>query len=285
MLFSTFKTASVRVTLTALALAATASLGGCGSTDSTSGKRVSLETVAQVDPELESTFTTAVGWKVHLDKAAVAVGSLYYFDGEPAFVQLAPPPRRNSLQRFLGFFAEGVAHAHPGHYVAGNALGQMLESGSVDLFDTPAPLGTGDGVTGTFRSARFTFAETPSGSAAKELDGHVAFTEGTAVKVVKAGEAEPETIHFQLFADFADVAKSVTHGEVDGCAFSTAEVEGDGTVTLTFKPSIWFDLVDFSKVDPGSADAPTVIERGDIAQIGFALGLAQLTAYNFSFSK
>jgi hypothetical protein len=221
----------------AVALLVGFALQGCGGTDATTGGRVSLKTVAQVDPEIESTFTTAVGWKVRLDKAAVAVGSLYYFDGEPAFVQLAPPPRKNLLQRFTGYFAEGVAHAHPGHYVAGNAVGQMLESGSVDLFDVPAPLGAGDGVTGPFRSARFTFAESPTGSASRELDGHVALAEGTAVK---ANDAEAEPIHFRIYADFADVAKSVTHGEVDGCAFAPqADVEANGTITLTFKPTAY----------------------------------------------
>jgi hypothetical protein len=77
----------------------------------------------------------------------------------------------------------------------------------------------------------------------------------------------------------------VTRGEVDGCEFKKTDVEEDGTVTLTFKPSIWFDLVDFSKVEPGTKDAPTEIPSGDIAQIGFTLGLVQLTAYNFSYSK
>ena len=77
----------------------------------------------------------------------------------------------------------------------------------------------------------------------------------------------------------------MTKGEVDGCVFDTADVQDDGTVTLTFEPKIWFDLVDFSKVDPGTADAPTEIPHGDIAQIGFALGLVQLTAYHFAYSK
>ena len=264
-----------------LLIVLTVALAACGTTDNTAGKRVALQTVALADPaELSTSFTTAVGWNVHLDEAAVALGSLYYFDGEPAFVQAAPSKR--SLGERLASLFIGTAYAHPGHYVAGNALGQMLEPGSVDLFAAQTTLGTGDGVTGTYRSARFAFAESASGSAAKQLSGHIAVASGTAVKAI-APDSDP--IHFSVFADYADVAKSVSKGEVDGCVFETADVRDDGTVTLTFEPKVWFDLVDFSKVDPGSADAPTPIPHGDIAQIGFALGLVQLTAYHFAYSK
>jgi hypothetical protein len=243
---------------------------------------VTLNTRVTVDPEIESTFTTSFGWDVKLDKAAVAVGSLYYFDGEPAFVRL-DMPRRSKMVRFARWFGEGVAIAHPGHYQAGDALGQMLVPASYDLFGGPAKLAAGDGVTGTYWSARFTLAEKPVGAAAAELDGHIAFAEGTAMKTGDAGAATP--IHFRIAADFADVARRVVKGEVDGCEFGKTEVEADGTITLTFKPSVWFDLVDFSKVPPGTSDAPTEIPSGDIAQIGFALGLVQLTAYDFGYSK
>jgi hypothetical protein len=256
-------------------------LVGCSGKDTTTGRRVTLQTRAVADAETEGEFLTSFGWNVKLDRAAVAVGPLYYFDGEPAFVQHRAP-RRGPIERFASFFGEGVAHAHPGHYQAGDALGQMLEGGSVDLFRTPAKLGTGDGVSGTYRSARFTLAKKDVGSAAKELAGHVAFAEGTATK---DGDAGAPTIHFRVSADFADVAKSVTDGAVDGCEFKEVDLEEDGTVTLTFKPSVWLDLVDFSKVDPGTAEAPTEIPHGDIAQIGFALGLVQLSAYHFGYSK
>jgi hypothetical protein len=235
-----------------------------------------------VDPEIESTFTTAVGWDVKLDKAAVAIGSLYYFDGEPAFVR-HEVPRRGPVERFARWFGEGVAYAHPGHYQAGAALGQMLTAASFDMFGGPEKLDAGNGVTGTYWSGRFTFAEKPTGAAAPELDGHVAVAEGTATRAGDGGASTP--IHFRVAADFADVAAKVTQGEVDGCEFKKTDVEDDGTVTLTFKPSIWFDLVDFSKVGPGTSDAPTEIQRGDVAQIGFALGLVQLTAYDFSYSN
>ncbi|HEX7670309.1 MAG TPA: hypothetical protein VF395_12025, partial [Polyangiaceae bacterium] len=232
-------------------LAVCVGLPACGSKGATTGRRVVFETRAAVDPEFESEFVTSFGWKVKIDRAAVAIGSLYYFDGEPAFVRNdgeGPGP----LERVARFLGEGVAHAHPGHYQAGNALGQMLEPSSVDLFAAPAALGPGDGVTGTYRSARFTFADKAVGAAANELGGHAALAEGTATKTSDGGAS---VIHFRVSADFATLAKNVTKAEVDGCEFDETDVGGDGTVTVTFKPSIWFDLVDFSKVPPGTADA------------------------------
>jgi hypothetical protein len=227
-----------------------------------------------------SEFISAEGWRVKLDKAAVAVGALYYFDGEPAVVR-RDAPERGALERFAMLF-EGVAHAHPGHYQAGAALGQMLEPASVDLFSMPARLAQGNGVTGSFRSARFMFAQKAVGAAARELGGNVALVEGTATKV---GDATGTEIHFRMTADFADITANVTGGEVDGCEFAPADVQTDGTVTLTLKPSVWFDLVDFAGVPPGTSEAPTDVPKSDVAQIGFALGLVQLTAYRFAFSE
>jgi hypothetical protein len=275
-------------------------LTGCSGSQTTTGKRVSFETWATADQaELKSGFDTSAGWNVHLEQAFVAFDSFYYFDGEPAFVQNTLPVRplrreirpASPVDSLLGFLGEGVAHAHPGHYQAGNALGQMLVPGSIDLFATRSELGTGDGVTGRYRSARFTFAEKIVGSAADALGNHVAVVAGTATRLSAretqsdAGSADPLQVHFRLFADYADLAKNVTEGAIDGCEFKAANVQGNGSITLTFKPSIWFDLVDFSDVAPGSVDAPTEVPSGNIAQLGFAVGLVQLTAYHFSFSN
>jgi hypothetical protein len=264
----------------ALLFAATLAMGCGNATNSTTGKRVTFATKVTFESASDAEFDTAFGWHVKVDKAAVAVGGLYYFDGEPAFVQ-NDPRRRGPLEHLASWF-EGTAYAHPGHYQSGDALGEMLQPGSVDLFATPVALGAGDGISGTYRSARFAFAQKIVGKAASELDGHVAFAEGTASKPGDGGTGE---IHFRIAADYDDVAAKVTEGQVDGCEFKETQIANDGTVVLSLKPGIWFDLVDFTKVDPGTSAAPTEIPKGDIAQIGFALGLVQLTAYDFSFSK
>jgi hypothetical protein len=272
-------------------------VAGCGS-QTTTGKRVAFETRARADQaELASDFQTSTGWRVRLIRAAVAFESFHYFDGEPAFVRNGQPKRGNpralpqdTVDRLLQFLGEGVAHAHPGHYQAGNALGQMLHPGSVDLFTRETQLGAGHGVTGTYRSARFTFAEKVAGSAAAALGRHVAIAEGTATRSAEGDAAAdagayPATVHFRVSADLPDLTQNAANGAVEGCVFEKTDVRGDGIVTLTFKPSIWFDLVDFKDVPVGSAEAPTEIPQESLAHLGFALGLVQLTAYHFSFSE
>jgi hypothetical protein len=91
-------------------------------------------------------------------------------------------------------------------------------------------------------------------------------------------------VHFVLTADYADLSQNVIAGAIDGCPFEEAVVRGDGAVTVTLQPSVWLDLVDFSDVAAGSETAPTEVEQGSLAQLGFSLGLVQLSAYRFSFS-
>jgi hypothetical protein len=48
---------------------------------------------------------------------------------------------------------------------------------------------------------------------------------------------------------------------------------------------VWFDLVDFAELEPGSSDAPSEFESDTQPRLAFADGLAQLSAYEFSYSK
>lgn len=261
----------------AMLLAATASsgllaplLGACGSesSDSTSGKRVKLATRVEVD---STDFVTGLGWHVVLGEAALSVGALYYFDGEPAFV-------RNERS----VFGIRAAYAHPGHYQSGDALGQMLTSSSVDLLALPAGLAVGEGISGTYRSARFDLGQSALGPAASQLGAHAAIAEGVATR---EGDGGATQVHFRISADFGDVAKSAAAGAVNGCVFEETVVNDSGTITLTLHPAAWFNLVDFTGLPPGSADAPTEIAAGSVPHIAFALGIAQLGAYHFAFSK
>jgi len=256
-----------------LRLSLSSALCACGGSDTTTGRQVVLHTAARADPEIAAAFATETGWTVQLSKAALSVGSLYYFDGEPAFVLRAPRPLWQRLARALG---PSIAHAHPGHYMAGMALGQMTAPTPVDLLAGKVALPDGIGITGLYRSGRLQLSAPTTAPAPAQLAGQVAVVEGVAKK-------EEQTVHFRLSASFADVARSVTQGQVDGCPFDEIEVEADGTVTMTVKPHIWFNLVDFTGVAPGAAGAPTEIAAGQTPQIAFALGLVQLSAYHFSY--
>jgi hypothetical protein len=157
-------------------------------------------------------------------------------------------------------------------------MGQMLEAANIDLLAGSVDLPDGDGISGIYRSARFTFVE-PTGGGSKQLDGHVALAEGMAVK---AGE-KPR--FFRAFADLAGIEKSASQGHIEGCEFSEVDVENDGTVSVTVNPKIWFDLVDFSEAEEASADAPADFPVDSQPQIAFVLGTTQLSAYKFSYSN
>jgi hypothetical protein len=255
-------------------------LQACGPEDSTTGKRVILHTRIELESEELTTFDNGLDWHVTLQHAWIATGAFGYFDGVPPLVsRRSPTPEeswRLALERFLGV---GVAHAHPGHYQAGMALGEMLEHSSVDILSGTTDLPDGDGVTGTYRSARFSFGSPPVGPFSGKLDGHAALLEGTA-------ELDGEiTRHFRAFADVAELAKIQAGGNIDGCPFDEVTVTADGTVTVRVDPSVWFDLVDFGELDPGSSDEPSEFPEGSQPRIAFAQGLAQLSAYRFSYSR
>jgi hypothetical protein len=242
---------------------------------STGGKAVRLHTRVEVSEEATAPFTSAVGWSVTLSKAVVSAGPFYYFDGTPPLVLRERHDGWQYAARFLGL---GLAHAHPGHYQAGNAMGQMLESVSVDLFDGPVELPDGEGVSGIYRSARFSFLD-PAGSGSGALEGHVALAEGVAEK----DGAAPR--YFRAFADLKGIEKSASQGHIEGCEFEEVDVEADGTVTVTVNPKIWFDLVDFSEAAEGSVESPADLPDDSQPQLAFVLGTTQLSAYKFRFSS
>jgi len=247
-------------------------VAACGNT---TGQTVTLHTRLDTDLPADHTVTTDLGWTVTVTRLLAASGALYYFDGEPAFTMA---PRRARWRRALDSLSPiGTAWAHPGHYVAGNARGEMLAPYTEDLLAGPTDLPDGDGITGQIRSGTFSFANSGEGPAATALAGHVAIAEGAATK----GE---QAINFVLTANLADVSKNARDAAIAGCPFTAADVEGDGTVTVTVKPKLWFGFVDFSELAPGTPEAPTVADPSTTAYIAFSLGLVQLSAYQFAFS-
>lgn len=260
-----------------LGLASFVSLTACSdaSSDSTTGKRIALHTSVTAESTTKTTFTTGFGWDVTLTKAAIATSGLYYFDGPPPTAS-RKRPTPGIGERLAGLFI-GTAWAHPGHYQAGTALGQVIltEPAALNLFSTPIALPDGDGITGIYRSARFVVPSTAPTDPV--LGGHVAIAEG---KASKHDGTTAQPIFFRLIADFADVTRSIKNGAVDGCVLDETTVTDSGTISLEIKPTIWLNLVDFSKFEPGSEAAPTEA-RSD----GFSQGITQLSAYHFAYSK
>jgi hypothetical protein len=259
--------------LIAAYIGALVGLASCGG-GSTGGHRIALRTRLLTDLDASRTVTTSMGWSVTITRALVSTGAFHYYDGEPAFTASSRPRWHRTLWAALS--PVGNAHAHPNHYVAGNAMGEMLLPFSADLLSTPVDLPNGDGISGIVRSASFAFAEPSTGPAAEALAGHVALAEGAATK-------DGKTAFFAVSASLTDVERTAKNGTVTGCPFDVVDIGTSGTVVVTVKPRVWFNYVDFGALPPGTKEAPTVIEPTAIAHVAFAVGLTQLSAYQFSY--
>lgn len=248
----------------ALELAIGLGAAGCSDASETSGKRVTLATRIELEPAARAPLTTALGWEVSIDTAYVSIGELRYFEGDPvtAFRWLEIPR----------------AHAHPGHYQQGGAVGEMLEPTSVDLVATPIEIAVGQGVTGVASSARFTFHAPAVGPAAGELAGAVARVTGTATQGTLVRP-------FAVSASETDVFDASGQPIVEGCTFSAGAIDGDGTVVVTLRPSVWLDQIDFSLVPESTDGAPVELAPGEIPHKGFVRGLKKAAAYAFSFES
>ena len=125
-------------------------------------------------------FTNEYGWSVEVESASVHVGPVYFFAGEPL------------ISRVLEWLNPiRAAHAHPGHYVAGEAMGQALDRGVVDLVGEPALLGPVDGVTGEWNSARLVLS--PQEGAEPFLTSRVQI--GSGIDLVRGPVGHPVDHH------------------------------------------------------------------------------------------
>ncbi|MCU0684645.1 MAG: hypothetical protein MUF34_20765 [Polyangiaceae bacterium] len=244
---------------------------GCDEgSDPPGAQRVTLATRAISEGQGTGPFTTSTNWTVTLTHAQVSLGALYYFDGEPVLSRLGPtkaPGRRGWP------FGVRNAFAHPGHYLPGNAVGQMLQASTFDLSAGDTALPAGDGLTGAFRSAKVVFAAPADGGAAISIEG----------RAEQGALAHAFTAAFT--ADELRAEEGATESAVEGCAFETAEVRGDGTVTIVVHPAVWLDQVDFSELPAAAAGAPaTPLPADSSARRALLRGLKKGLAYVFRYS-
>lgn len=258
------------VPVPALALSLLALVAACSddavASGSTTGRRIRVHVDVAATPDARDAFTLGSGHAVTLTRASLAIDAVQLFDGPPA-VARAHAPRRRWTSWLLG-----TAHAHPGHYQAGSALGEVTSPGVFELLAGPAPLGDGDGVTGVFRSGRVAIS---ASAGATSLSGASAVVEGTATK-------DGATLVFRLLATRAELDKSLTAGRVDGCPFAERDATGDLSVTLTISPRTWLTFVDLTGVTGGTASAPLTLGPESPQGVAFAVGVAQLSAYRFA---
>jgi hypothetical protein len=249
----------------------TASLGASCTTATTAQKRVVYETRIVADDAIEAPIVNAVGWSIKLTRAAISIGPLYYWNGSPSFVAT----NSRDLLRFLGVPS---AHAHPGHYIPGDAMGQVLTPSSVDLALGEAMLPPGEGVSGIYRSARFTFADKPIGAAVDALAGHV---------VVLEGEGTKDTMVriFRAELDLGDTLDAAGEPIVDGCAFpDEPDVQADGTVTIHVAFSVWLDQLKLDTVPESPDGSPVVLARDSAPFRALERGIKKAPALRFQYT-
>ena len=249
----------------------------CGADDggTTTGKRIALTVKVAGASEATQAFTNAQGWSITLTKAVVSTGALYFYDGATIFSSNDPRPR--SPGQFLhDALAIKSAFAHPGHYVPGNAKGELLSPSSADLRGETI-LGNGNGVSGITRSATFSFQSPPAGALAGELAGHVAVLEGTGVKGT-------ETRVFRAEVDAADVVNTNNQPQVEGCPFAETDMQSDGTVTITVKIAQWFDQVELDDAPKSLDGKPATLVKESIPMRGLIRGMKAGLAYSFAYA-
>jgi hypothetical protein len=256
--------------VTSLALASAALVAGpvaCSDSEGsgTTGRRVALDVQIAASPASKQ-FTNAKGWTISLTKAAVSTGAFYFYDGAPLFAAGGQPRTRGFVR---------AAFAHPGHYVAGNARGEMLSPSSADLL-AGAVLGSGDGVTGMVRSATFAFSTPATGPMAAELGASVVVLEGTATK-----DAETRVFRAEIAAD--EMKDGTGDLAIEGCPFESADMQSDGTVTITIDLPMWLQQVDLTEV-PASTDGKPVLLTTGVARNQLVRGAKGGLSYRFAYA-
>lgn len=254
------------LSLTALHLGAGA-LAGCGTT---TGQRITLATRVVAGEGVAEPFVNEYGWSVKLTMARLSIGEIYYFAGPPVVASLRPRLDWRSV------FALPSAHAHPGHYTEGDALGQMLVPVAVDLVAESA-LADAEAVTGHYESARFSFESPPQGDLAAEMEGHVVWVEGEATK-------DGAVLRFRATAGEADILNADGNPFVEGCVLGPVDIEESGTITLTVHPAVWLDQVDFGAVPEDLGSDRVLLPAGEPTHKAFVRGLQKGTAYEFSYT-
>lgn len=234
------KSAPIRSLAPHLGLLAVFALTACGGTERT------RRTFPVVVSAKAAPLVTDSGWTVTLTSATAHLEALRFFEGK-VLLSGSPPWWRQVLV--------SEAWAHPGHYVPGEALGELVSPLDVDLLSaTPSPWGTSNAVTGDYGSAQLTFG-------------------GTGLAL--AGVATKGAAQVNFGAALAPAAG------LEGIKFEHAMTRATGTVELTLDLSVILSRVDFGLVGTGAKP----LDPASPAFNGFARGLEDTSAYLITWKE
>lgn len=214
------------------------SLLACGGTERT-------RTTFPVQVSARSSgLVTDSGWSVTLTKATAHLASVRFFSGKAQLARATPWWHRALISN---------AYAHPGHYAAGEALGEVLATLDADLLAGPTEWGVADGVTGAYGSLQLGFAE-----GGLEV-------EGTATKGA-------DTVAFST--------RFTPPAPLEGAAFSHEMTTSPGRVDVQLDLSVVFSRIDFALVGSGAKPLDTMSPAFN----GYARGIEDVSAYVTTWS-
>ncbi|MBL8951746.1 MAG: hypothetical protein JNK82_13270 [Myxococcaceae bacterium] len=184
------------------------------------------------------TGTNDFGWSVNVATAKVRVEAVRFYTGKVLITR----EWRFDPYVLIG----GSAWAHPGHYVAGEALGELLTPVDVDLL-APAPveLGVAQAVTGDYGSLELTV---------------------TGAQVTGTATKGAQTVTFDSTAYSPEKA-------LEGVKFEKVLRDEEGRVHLDVKLSTWLARIDFA----------TPFTANGEAYNGFVRGIQDTSAYEVSW--
>ncbi|MBN8230051.1 hypothetical protein JYK02_21280 [Corallococcus macrosporus] len=198
------------------------------------------------------------GWTVTPEAARLSVGSVRFFEGRVLLSSRAP---RFDWYSLIG----GTANAHPGHYVPGDALGEVLNAQTVDLLEG-ATLGDANAVTGAYGSLELTLVTPTAATDAQDaLEGHHARVRGTAKHTSGA------TVRFDATVDLPKA--------IEGVRFERDLQKEAGFVRIAVDLGKWMDRIDFATASPPDAAGVSTFPAGSQAQNGLVRGVEDTSAY------
>ncbi|WP_049805230.1 hypothetical protein [Stigmatella aurantiaca] len=200
------------------------------------------------------------GWTVTLESAHASMGPVRFFEGR---VLLSRRWRDFDWYTLVG----GTASAHPGHYVPGDALAEVLTTGTVDLM-APAPtvLGEANAVTGDYGSLELTLpVATGTSDAQGLLNGHAVRVRGEAI------HTDGRKVRFDGQADLPK--------PIEGIRFERELGTEAGRARITVDLAKWLGRIDFSTVGSPDTDTVQTFPAASQAQNALVRGVEDTSAY------
>lgn len=186
------------------------------------------------------------GYEIALDEAVATVGPVRFFAGEVLLSRRWSP----------WSLVIGTAHAHPGHYVPGESMGEWLGSVELDLLAAPDQVGVVEAVTGAFGSMQLTLASV--------------VLRGTATR-------EDESVAFDVSLELAR--------PLEGIRASTELATDPTTALLSLDVAKWLQRVDFSTAVDDDADGTFTFPPTTQAFNALSRAVADTGAYTVVFTR